>query len=81
MPALRDVRAQLVRLSDEAVGAAGEGQNAGDDVTMDAELTGDGAAAPLLHMIVAQDLGVQLGGYDHRRPQDGWDQTARRQRR
>jgi len=56
-------------------------QNASDDVTMDAELTGDRAAPPLLHMIVAQDLGVQLGGYDHRRPQGGRDRTARRRRR
>ena len=43
-------------------------QNAGDNVVMDAELAGDRAAPPLLDMVVAQDLGVEFGGYDHGRP-------------
>ncbi len=45
----------------------GLSQNAGDDVVMDAELAGDRAAPPLLNMGVAQDLGVQFGGYGHGR--------------
>ena len=59
----------------------GLGQNAGDDIAMDADLTGDGPGSPLLYMVVAQDLGVQFGGDDHRRPQGGRDRTARRRRR
>jgi hypothetical protein len=78
----RQVRVDARRPLGGAMGRQpGLSQNAGDDVTVDAELTGDRAASPFLHVTVAQDLGVQLGGYDHRRPQGGRNRTARRRRK
>jgi hypothetical protein len=43
----------------------GLGQNPGDRIGMHAQLPGDGAYAPPLDMVVAQDLRLELGGNGH----------------
>ncbi|MER8970636.1 hypothetical protein NKI25_34460 [Mesorhizobium sp. M0808] len=50
-------------------------------VVVDAELPGNGASAPLLEMVIAQDLGLQFKRYGHRYPQDGDVRMAWRRRR
>ncbi|TIU60208.1 MAG: hypothetical protein E5W30_10480, partial [Mesorhizobium sp.] len=47
------------------------GKNSMNGVVVDAELPGNGASAPLLDMVIAQDLGLQFRRYGHRCPQDG----------
>ena len=40
-------------------------QDSGDSVVMHLQLTGNGARAPLLDVIVAQDLSLELSRYGH----------------
>ncbi|MBT1159491.1 hypothetical protein J1C56_28405 [Aminobacter anthyllidis] len=59
----------------------GSGKHSMNGVVVDAELPGNGASAPLLDMVIAQDLGLQLRRYGHRYPQDGDVRMAWRRRR